>query len=599
MSKLQAALAKIGTTARPALADNLHLPALTNNVGESDQDENVAGQGTILPGNAADIKKWLIVQNAVNSTAGRNRCGADANTLLKILQHNNRSTCTSVDRMHIMEVFQKPFTQVMQRLDAQYLYFDFPLAQDSEQAFWFASTLCQEMAFGYKRVVADLLEHQQRNSKFAVINRKNTKIKRWEAIRSAIKYLTLQALRYALLNRDWPAKLWQDLSTLHNISIQDRSNTIEDPAGASFYQPVTIEQQYASLCALSVLHQNQLLAEDVRSLFLKICKYAHWISLHESVQPVSQQRTIYSVGIGGPMLFNNPAQDDSTVYDLHYFSLDILLEKLHADDDLDTTYRLSDHNQRNQPRAERSAIIAVATGLPDIHTKISLTPPSEYTESQFTDLMHLLSHNDNNALMHVNALNQIDVLNQTDTTDCNTLFEVENEGTDGFGLKWTGMGSCTIQIGELLAHNYEHTGYQQLSRQSHELENSWHLSVVRWLHTDADGILRLGVESLSHHTKAVSIKRLTGSKHSAQSIVEGLLLNYQPIDSKAQMLILPRQHYKAGESVACRDDRNIYTTQLVECIEISAQYQCFAIKNVEAEIDAEALTEVDLYRLAV
>ncbi len=623
MSKLQATLAKINSKATPAkLADRLHIPE------QRDQDDSVQ------PIDAAAIKTWLISQNAVNNISGRSTYATEAETLLKTLQNSNRIICTPSVRLQIMEVYEKPFTRAMQSLDSLYLYLDFPLEADAEKAFSLAAALCQEMAFGYKIVVADTLKRPTKDNKFALINQminksqgnRTDKAKRTTAIRSANKYLTNLALRYSQLNRDWPSELWQDLNVMLNIATLDRSSKVAENVNAD--QQVTIEHQYASLCALHIIDQKKLTAENIRSLFLQIRGYTNLITFHTTAQSLHNHLTrnslpdidqenqssqaIYSVAIDSP-----PEPDDLTlpqpVEKFLYFSPDALLSKLDTDDNTDSRYQLSAGSERRHSRTQRSVVITAETGLQNIHTRISITPPVESAESQFTDLIHLLSNDSNRSATAQHALNQTDVLNQNINLVCSTSFEVENESPGGFGLRWTGEGSCRVRVGELLAHHYQHSGYQdplvQGSRvQSAEYkfdndhntnhETSWHLSVVRWLRTDEDGILRLSVESLSHHTKAVSIKRLMRSERSTESIVEGLLINYQPIDSKAEMLVLPRHNYKAGETVACRDDRNIHTAQLVECVEMSGSYQCFAIRNIEDEIIFDSRAESDQYRVA-
>ncbi len=623
MSKLQATLAKINSKATPAkLADRLHIPE------QRDQDDSVQ------PIDAAAIKTWLISQNAVNNISGRSTYATEAETLLKTLQNSNRIICTPSVRLQIMEVYEKPFTRAMQSLDSLYLYLDFPLEADAEKAFSLAAALCQEMAFGYKIVVADTLKRPTKDNKFALINQminksqgnRTDKAKRTTAIRSANKYLTNLALRYSQLNRDWPSELWQDLNVMLNIATLDRSSKVAENVNAD--QQVTIEHQYASLCALHIIDQKKLTAENIRSLFLQIRGYTNLITFHTTAQSLHNHLTrnslpdidqenqssqaIYSVAIDSP-----PEPDDLTlpqpVEKFLYFSPDALLSKLDTDDNTDSRYQLSAGSERRHSRTQRSVVITAETGLQNIHTRISITPPVESAESQFTDLIHLLSNDSNRSATAQHALNQTDVLNQNINLVCSTSFEVENESPGGFGLRWTGEGSCRVRVGELLAHHYQHSGYQdplvQGSRvQSAEYkfdndhntahETSWHLSVVRWLRTDEDGILRLGVESLSQHTKAVSIKRLMRSEHSTETIVEGLLINYQPIDSKAEMLVLPRHNYKAGETVACRDDRNIHTAQLVECVEMSGSYQCFAIRNIEDEIIFDSRAESDQYRVA-
>jgi len=64
------------------------------------------------------------------------------------------------------------------------------------------------------------------------------------------------------------------------------------------------------------------------------------------------------------------------------------------------------------------------------------------------------------------------------------------------------------------------------------------------------------------------------------------LANYQPIDSKARMLILPMHKYRAGETVGYRDNKGFHMVKLIESVELSNNFQCFAISSVEEKINS-------------
>ena len=77
------------------------------------------------------------------------------------------------------------------------------------------------------------------------------------------------------------------------------------------------------------------------------------------------------------------------------------------------------------------------------------------------------------------------------------------------------------------------------------------------------------------------------------------MINYQPIDSKARMLILPRQNYKTGEIIAYKDGRRFRKVKLIEKVELCGDYQCFATKAVQEQVIKQFSTEHDHYQMAV
>ena len=589
MGKVQEVLAKLNTQATPIseVADQLYISV--------QQDQPDAS----LPTEATDIRHWLITMDAANSSQGRSTPTASAKTLLRTLRNTNLTDCSPSDRLQIMDVYEKPFTRVMQSLDARYLYLDFPLQTDAEDTFQLAVTLCQEMAIGYKIAVVDTLDGQSNRRRLFAKSRTATRTKRQRAISSAIRHLTHLALRHSQINRNWPVQIWQDLNALACIARHDRANRLTDKANIV---QLTVDQQYACLCALSVLHQNNLNAEQTRSLFVKLTRYSDLVTLHSTAQQVNQQLSnlnpegIYSVGADGPPVINLFRLNKPGTQ-LFHFRLDLLIEKLKSEAVSESDTLANTREQRKQSRTPRSSIITAETGLQDIYTRISLAQPVEDTESQFTDLKRLLSNNIDESAATQKPLNQRSLLNQSGISESSTNFVVENESAGGMGLRWTGTGICSVQVGELLAHCYR-SGHRDGNTHSKE-EISWHLSIVRWLRTDADGELRLGVESVSQHTKAVDIVRCSNPARKSQPAAEGLLINYQPIDSKARMLILPRRNYKAGETVAYRNDRHVHIAKLMESVEVSDSYQCFATREVEEEALPELTANPDQYQLAV
>ena len=606
MGKVQEALAKIHRKVNPTakLADKLRIPAQHKH------------QNSTLPTQASAVKKWIIAQGAASSSVSRTSNPAGAKALLRALQHSNRSICKPTVRFQIMEEYEVPFSRAMQALDMRYLYLDFPMQPEAEKTFLLAATLCQEMAYGYKIIIADSLRCRSGNDESkikiieSVLNKNTDRNIRYQSLKSAFRHLNQLALRYSQINRDWPADIWPDLNSLAEVAIYDKTINKIDPLANEIDQAQTIQQQYASLCALHILDQKQMTPEDVRSLFIKLIRYSNLITIHNSQQLSSHSATQYSIDEDGPPAlteFRLQKADTS----LMHLDLRALLVKLNSEEDAQTTTEPHVRMTRKHSRTTRATEISATSGLSEIYKRIKLTPPEEYIKSQFTNLRQLIQEKEQSSLAEQH---QINLLNQTNLPQGKTFFEVENESNGGFCLSWTGKGSCKIQIGELLAHCYFHIDYKStiLESAGHEHisplnqrhrnlddEISWHLSVVRWLRTEADGTLRLGVESLSQHTKAVEVVRGINPQQNSKTTIDALMINYQPIDSKARMLILPRQNYKTGEIIAYKDGRRFRKVKLIEKVELCGDYQCFATKAVQEQVIKQFSTEHDHYQMAV
>lgn len=555
MGKIQDKIKRLNGKARPsaALADLLRIPA---------QQEH---ENSPLPIDPAGLKTWLVTQGFVNkgfASNGTDNTAASAKSLMRVLQHSNRTIITSAQRLLIMEQYEKPFATAMQTLDTQYLYFDFPLQANAEKSFQLAVTLCQEMAYGYKIALVDSIRGD------GVFSREKLgKTKKIQAIKIALEHLSQMALRHSQVYRDWPKGFWRDVNALSGIAMHlgiaestvssDKNNTTNKPA---------IINQYARLCALHIIDQKHYQPEQLRTLFMQLTMHASELIFHH--KPQTQSGNQYSVGDDNPPVLNEFRYQKDSDSNLLHFSLDALLGKIDAAEGKNSTSGIHHHcnRRRCESRAPRAGMITAESGLKEIHTLMKLTPPVENTESQFTDIRQLLQPDTAEV-----APAQSDTLNSINTTDFGTTFDVIDESSNGFGLKSEDAGSCRLQNGELLAHCYR----------GKNNETSWHLAVIRWLKTYADNTLQLGVESISCHATAVDVVRLVKGERQVEKPMEALLVNYQPIDSKAKMLILPMHKYMAGETVGYLDHNGFQLVKLIEKVELAGNFQSFAISSVK------------------
>lgn len=554
MGKVQDAARRLVGKVRPSmvLADQLRRPA---------QQQHQSSQ---LPTDPASLKTWLktrlLAQDFVNTGSANS-----AKTLLRAIQHSNRTISTPTVRLQIMELYEKPFADAIQSLDTHYHYVDFPLQSDAEKSFQLAVTLCQEMAYGYKIALADRSDG----------HKKPGKAKRKLAVSRALEHLSKMVLRHSQVYRDWPNDVWRDASILVKIAINDRTANSGIAIQSKNPEPghkLTILSQYTRLCALYLIDRKQYQSEQLHSLFTLLTSHANEIILHKT----PQTDHCYSVGDDNPPVLNEFRYHQRSER-LLYFSLHALPGKIDASDEHNAALNINGYLNaaRRESRAPRACLITAESGLKEIHTLINLAPPSDATESQFTDIQQLLQLHDKPDTPP-DPLITSDVFNSINTTDFGAAYHVENASVNGFGLRWNGNGPCRLQIGELLAHCYR----------GKNNETSWHLAVVRWINTGADGTLCLGVESITHHANAVDVTRLLKGEQQNETSTEGLLANYQPIDSKARMLILPMHKYRAGETVGYRDNKGFHMVKLIESVELSNNFQCFAISSVEDKVNS-------------
>ena len=537
MRKVQEFFSRFGYKKHPltaeVLAEKLRVPpqqSLENSEFPSDPDE---------------VKSWFLTHNAFGATDS-------IQTLLHALQQCNGTENSVDNRIAIMQHFEKPCVHALQSLDTRYLYLDFPLQDDAERAFATATTLCEEMAHGYKLALRDSLVNQNCLSKKASA----------EVISKIMEQLGRVALRHSMAYRQWPATLWQDANTLIQI--------VQQEGIASFYkrsQQPRIFDQYAHLCAFNILATGNFQAPELRGLFT---------DLTELVSQINFQRKPTGTSIEHYCIANNnpPTQTQFTRYNKKdnplYFSTQVLIQQLHnrqlANENNIPSYlthldSAPDKPRRASARAIRDCAINAVTGLDDIYTVMSTMAQATDFESQYTNPAELVTQSE------LTQWNGQALLSQTENKNFGSGFVAENQSDSGIGLRLNRAGSSQVQVGELIAHSYG----------SSADERNWHIGVIKWLKTEQDKTLKLGVETISNHCKPVAIRRLLKGKTVSDTSIDGLLANYQPIDNKVPQLLLPAHTFKAGETVKLKDDDGIRQVKLIECIKHNSQFQSFAI----------------------
>ncbi len=553
MGKVQEAINRLSRKTRPKLnlSARLRIPA---------QQEH---QSSLFPAEPSQVKSWLIAHGAFNTSAS-------VKTLTRALQHSNRTINSPSQRLLIMEHFEKPFDHALQSLDSRYLYLDFPMPDDAENAFQMAAILCQEMAYGYKVALVDTIQGR---------GKLNTKQKQF-AVSRALQHLTRTALRHSQIYRDWPKDIWTDINTLMWLAKYDHTEakpTLQiKETDQNNDKTLSIANLYARLCALSTLNNNRYQPLQLKGLFVSLSK--HCSEVEFSNKPPVEGKTAAHVYCAGES--NPPKQAQFCRYqnadNLLYFSLEPLLAKLTHSVEETTGIEPGEiitNRIRTDARAPRASVITARTGLKEIYTAIRSAPPTDQIESQFTDLSELISSS-----TPLTRSVENDILNSVNLTEGGTEFLVDNQSENGLGLSLSGKAACHIQVGELIAHCYKN--------QSEEV--SWHFALVCWLSTTNDKTLKLGVETITKHGNAVDVYRLIKGSDRSDAPVEGLLANCQLIDAKAKMLLLPKHQFKPGETVGYRDSTGFNIVKLIESVNLNACFQCFAIISVSDDDTALA-----------
>jgi len=532
-----------------------------------------------FPTTSARVATWLEAQPwSGNSNGNGNGNGI---TIL------TRALTSPLERLRILALFDSRFLDFGRTLRGRFTGFQLPLAKDASLAFNQLTVLQQEMSFGYKIALLDVLQRRHR------LARKH----RLPAIYQAIKFLGQLGVTHSQIHRQWPTKIWRDINTLYLLAEREKSVDIDlsGTASGGVYQgnlqaPSTIRELYAQLCAFTVSDTDRLNALQIETLFRALGRNTRLLEFSEQ-KPLADPACIYSIAINGS---RSAAPDRYCLYDksamVRYFSMqnfsgvDLQDACNQSDKTIGAISRACQHRLNRQwsgeanragMRSVKNTELFTQTGIKEIYASIAMRPP---TRPQA-----------NNPASDIGGPNPplLDKTVQGPTTEneYDTRWTVLNQSQNGLCLHWTGRGSCRAQTGDALSYSAYNPATGELR---------WQTAIIRWLSHESSESLICGTETIASHTTDARTWK-TPNKQTAkpgksdefnghsESKEEALLLNDHPDATQPLMLFFVNHRYKLGDTLHMQTSEDRSLVKLIEKIDFSADFHSFAIRKISVE----------------
>lgn len=544
MGKVQDTISKIGERTR--------LRPLRSDIALLVPEQQPAADGS-FPTSAtavADYLNTLIKHSVSTDDTDKTRSVANAGDLIRALQHTNRLVNTPAMRLKIAQLFEPLVQRCLTDLDAGFSGVDLPYPGRAAEDFEQATTLLQEMSVSYKVVLLDVLRRRGQ------LARKH----RLPVIFQAMKHLSECALRYSQSYRPLPDRLWRDLNTLYLCAEREQGvdTVLREPEF-----PQTIRQLYSQCCAFSACASAHLPAAYQSTLYRQLGRLAAAINLSDS-RDRTERDDIYSVALDSA---HPPCTARYSRYQagqpVRFFNMQPLLDRLAIDEA---------SLQQNHPNPDADDILSANTQLSQMRAVVNGSAQRSHSRSVRQITLHTEG-----------GLKEIHASLQTASHSLHkygTRWLVENRSKGGLGLKWTGTGTCRVNVGGLIAH-CEHTNATKVA------SPAWHIGIVRWIQCDGPE-LRCGVETLANYAAAVTASAKTAATATDnapaaasaidQSTTEALLLNDHPAASRPAMLLVPKQRCRLGEHLRLSSATEERIIRLTEQFPIGGNFHCFGFQ---------------------
>ena len=491
-----------------------------------------------FPTSYTAVAKWLASQ----STAGQQ---TQIVGLTRALQHSNRLQNNAAERLKITTLFASQVNAVKPSLNQHFIGADLPYSSRAANAFENTTTLLQELSYGYKITLVDVL-----------LRRSNLhRLERINAIYFAMRSLAECGLCFSQSYLPWPDKYWRDINTLYWLA--EKEKAVDETIGAATARdnlfPATIRTLYATIAMFHLSNNDHLPAHLMEPLITRLSQHSTQLPVASEL-PATIDASVYSVAINSPnppaahRYCNYSAEDEVRYLQLQSIYDSLLTTLVEQSNGKPTLSRAqlqkilfiwSNKTKRNSARATTNNPVAIQTGLKDIYALYQQQSSPE----------------------------------QIANTPKWTLI---NQSNNGLCLRGNTRDHHQLQIGELITTTVK----AKLDT------DTLHTGVIRWIKCLQQDNLQVGIELIGSNVQPVLGERIKRHGRSYESRLEALTCEIGTEGYTTTLLLLPPQQFRLGDTLKLYPSANSDISsdyKLVETINLDGRFDCFRINAIVSD----------------
>jgi len=504
-------------------------------------------------------------------------------------------------------------------------YLSFPLPAESCSLYSELQQLLNEAATAYKLLILDLLPKYAGKKDKAVLCR---------AILQCIEYLSQQALQAYAIYRDPPSAVWQDLNCLYAYAEKHQMSTIMVEPQAD----LSISGAYARTLLLALANPYHFMQGEAYQAYEKLKHWAPAVHFQhadefpgQAVQDLLIDRHFCDLAIDKPPCYGIRGLTDSAT-DPRLLKLDELLaiigrrmkvlalnfqRSLQLRSEWDLLVRLRDAWEkrllRSEPRNIEHGTVKAIVGLSGCHhffsAYLAFEPEKKEVSLHGDDFnsaqtLSLVPTEDTPWLDHEvktkldsgelrprayrfdTELIETDIWKKANTTGprrdtalekkvgelrLGTIFEFKltNNSSGGEELQTLTGSPVQLRVGDLVAA-FPHTGVD---------DNEPVLHAIRWMHSDTDQKLSMGLRRIHGDVTPVAVRALSAEVQYKSYARAFLLKN----DKGQTSLIVPAGLFDFGNVILLNDAESLKPLRLESFVENTRAFAQFTFKHIDAD----------------
>ena len=521
------------------------------------------------------LKQWLIELPTANNHKATQIFIEQVDTI-------NQSRYAVHDRVQLLDTLRPTARQLLLSLKQDTKKAIIPLGRRGLDAYQLSQQLLEVMAAGYKIVLGDLIALNSR--------KEHNDLQLREAVYVVIQYLSRQLVEAYLVYAPEPKGVWHELHQLYLYSEARGVNALplDDPY-PDFSLPMhyTIDLAYKRILMLALVEPGHMMQGEADDIFYLVSAWTgacHLLPLDNT--PLEGE---YAVDMASDKPPRFVARDivweaiTPRIIDLSGVKqrLEVQLQRF-----LRISLETIDHNEQQSlvERHQRDMLLRLTealNGAPARETDRHLIQNQVQLASGLSASHYYLS----SGLIFTPELDELklkteeieptvfatayETAMQKDSFHLNKSYNIRpwwqhNTSESGTALACkTDCENTHVKVGEVVAY-----------RDQHEATSHWQLGVVRWLRSEPDNGLELGIMNLANSAVPIAIKGLKGPGFGTDYF-RGLLIPKQVSLQQTRSVLVPASVYDVHSELAVNMKQRLFYIRLKSLLRSTNEFSQF------------------------
>jgi len=513
--------------------------------------------------------------------------------ILQQLKTLNQSRYPYSERSQLLDELRSTIRQLLLSLKQPLHRAQFPLSQENAVTAELIQSLLTEMAHGYKLITSDLMEKKSRKENDQLLLR--------ESIYLSVQYLARSIVESYLVYAAPQYDVWRELHQLYRYAEYEhiQNEPIDDPY-PDYALPIhySIDLVYKRIVLLSLsapYHLMQNEAEDIYylvSAWTSVCEISELEKKHisdqygvdfatdmsprfipESLEWEPVDGRIINLSEVKARLNNHTTKILRFNVDNDEFIEEESPRSLKERQQRDMLLRLTDawHSKltRGQHREDRGAKLRMALGLNACHfycsNKTAFTP-------QMDELRLITSGENKQTTVFANIYREALHKDRLHEKMSYPISPWQQHNISRTGIAISCDGACegmNIKVGEIVSYLFESkTGLR------------WKIGIIRWLHSNKDNNVDMGIMNLSHSAVPIAVKAMDGLGKGTDYF-RSLLVPKQVSIKQLRSVIVPAMLYDIGTVLSVNMKTKLFHIKLSKLIISTGNIAMFEFEILE------------------